>query len=187
VMRQTGEAWNRPFVNVIAPTDSKHTTTIQSVEELPTPGAPDGFVNLAVKHTDGSSETIFSDVTGRVPVRCGATTVQATYALEESKPDGAQMLLLGDGLLLHGNDGVTLQLAHEGSALYRREGKNVLLSLSGDGLLTVPAEYTHEANLVVEVHGEADLHFTAQKITKANKTVDVYRLPSLPLSSAHFE
>lgn len=187
VMRQTGEAWDRPFVNVIAPSDPNHPSTIQSVEEMATPGAPAGFVWLVVRHTDGTSEAIFSNVTGGPAVQCGQTTVQATYAMEESGSEGTRVLFLEGGSLIRAGDGASLRLEHAGSALFRRDGSSMRLSSSGDGSLTLPAKDSHEANLVVEVPGGTALHFAAQKTTEGGKAVDVYRLSRLPISSAHFQ
>lgn len=60
VVRQSGEAWNHPFVAIYEPTTKSEPSTIRSIQSFQAKGASDAFVGLKIESLSGRTDYIFS-------------------------------------------------------------------------------------------------------------------------------
>ena len=103
LVRQTGEAWLRPFVLVYEPSGKGTESTIRQIRRLA--DSPGDFVAISVEHLDGSREIILNTTEPRVLHEVEGIRFQGIYAVAMWAADGSlRHLYPGTGTRLEVGD-----------------------------------------------------------------------------------
>ncbi|MBD0724961.1 hypothetical protein B6A10_07205 [Flavobacterium sp. L1I52] len=135
VVRQNGEAWNRPFVAIYEPALNNE-TNIQSVDYF----GKNEFVGIHVTNKSGREDFIFSNTTTNEKMNFNLFSVTGTYGII-SKKAADFTLFLGNGKNISngkysldlGNDVASAVLKNENGELYFSSDVAVTLSIVAEG------------------------------------------------------
>lgn len=147
VVRQNGEAWNRPFVAVYEPALNNE-TNIKSVDYF----GKNEFVGIHVTNKSAKEDFIFSNTTTNKKMNFNSFSVTGTYGVISKKADDFT-LFLGNGKNIS-NGNYTLDLGNEtASAVLKSE--NGLLYFSSDValMLSVVAEGKIKNGILTDATG----------------------------------
>ncbi len=98
IIRQSGEAWTRPFVAIYEPYVGSEGRTVESVEYLDAKG--DDFVGVVVNSKGGGREYIFNSTTADVKHNVGSAQVQAIYGVVATQGKSMRYMLMSKGSVL---------------------------------------------------------------------------------------
>lgn len=120
VARQSGEAWNAPFVAIYEPASVSEPSTIRSVTFpcVESDGAG-SHVGIKVEHTDGGTDRILSSDNKGHLCRMEGVTAKARYALCRTKGNEESLLFMGNGTLLSARR-ITIKSESPAQVLLRR-------------------------------------------------------------------
>jgi len=131
VVRQNGEAWNRPFVAIYEPAWNNE-TNIQSVDYF----GKNEFVGIHVTNKSGKEDFIFSNITADIKLSEKQFSVTGTYGIVSKKADDFT-LFLGNGKNIS-NGNYTLDLGNEvASSVLKSENGTMYFSADIASVLTV--------------------------------------------------
>lgn len=130
--RQHGAAWDRPFVSVFEPSDSKTGVSIKSIRGLEFSNVPDDFVAIEVVSKSGRKDRIFSSARNE-RLKPGDVEIHATYAVVSEYGDDF-VLFMGNGTRLKAL-GFTIESAKPATAVI--EYKNGKYYLTADAPVTL--------------------------------------------------
>ncbi|WP_140487937.1 heparinase II/III family protein [Flavobacterium sp. GSA192] len=134
VVRQNGEAWNRPFVAVYEPA-LNNATNIQSVDYF----GKNEFVGIHVTNKSGKEDFIFSNTNADTKLTEQQFSVTGTYAVI-SKKAADFTLFLGNGKNIS-NGNYTVDLGNEiASSVLKSENGTISFSADTPSTLTVSVE-----------------------------------------------
>ncbi|MDE3740997.1 heparinase II/III domain-containing protein [Maribacter polysaccharolyticus] len=139
VVRQYGEAWNKPFVAVYEPSSSEEPSTIKSVKTFKTDDSESSFVGLQIDSKNNRTDHIFSSevYNAYTHQNIGFT---GTFGLLTKEAHGAT-LFIGAGKKMDYN-GYTIEiLGKKSSAATLVIGRQFKLTCNDPILLTVPDSY----------------------------------------------
>jgi len=105
ILRQSGEAWRRPFVAIYEPFGNGVNSQVQSAR-LVTAGNTDDFLAIEVKHTEGT-DLIMNATSSNALHRSGTALFQGSYGVTSVRNNGEVILYLGSGKALS-NAGIGL-------------------------------------------------------------------------------
>lgn len=122
VARQTGEAWNNPFVSVFEPSSSGRPSVIESVSFFNAVStdtlAAKSFAGICVKTKSGRTDYIFSAYKTTAPMTYKGMSMKGDYAVISS-----EQILLGNGTSLE-TDGISISADTPTSVLMvKKDGK----------------------------------------------------------------
>ena len=102
IARQSGEAWNRPFVSVFEPHTAKSAPSrIRSVSFPQVSADKEGsHAGIRVEQTDGAIDLILSSDQSDAQCSAEGLSAKATYALSREKAGEVIMAFMGGGTLL---------------------------------------------------------------------------------------
>lgn len=170
VVRQNGEAWNRPFVAVYEPTLNGN-TGIESVAYF----GEGEQIGIHVISKSGKEDYIMSNASDK-PFSVEDITIDGSYGVVSQKGDEIKVLLT-EGILLT-FDSYEFRFTKDATLTFEsREGK-WFLSCNEPCLLSVNIEDT-KSNYELLVDGKAAIR---GKVDRKNKTVAFY-MPSLDMTS----
>ena len=133
IVRQNGEAWNRPFVAVYEPA-LNNTTNIQSVDYF----GKNEFTGVHVINKSGKEDFIFSNTAADEKLNFNQFSVTGTYGIISKKADDFT-LFLGNGKNIS-NGNYAIDLGNEiASAVLKSENGTMYLSADTASVLKVPA------------------------------------------------
>ncbi len=97
IVRQNGEAWNRPFVAIYEPYTEKEGKTIESVDYIDSSNSD--FVGIEVKSKSGAKEYILNctDASNVMAIKDIDVEFQAAYCVVSQKSDKLSYLFMGNG------------------------------------------------------------------------------------------
>ena len=147
IVRQSGEAWDRPFVSVYEPFLAAEGERIQRVRAAKIRGSAP---TLAATVVEGKAYRVLllQDDDPSSPRQTENTRFQGAFGVVIAHGGGVDELYLGHGLTLSANaaslqsaDGkpITASLRREGSVWRYSADRGVILTLPGGKLLTLPA------------------------------------------------
>lgn len=139
VLRQAGEAWNRPFVAVYEPVQTATGAAIRQVRMLALAKAPEGAVAVRVEQDGGRQQTILSAANEKDVVEAGELACQGSYGVADVGPH-EESLLLGHGAWIATRDLRVEVEGGSGSAYVQRQDAHLLLAFSAPGELRILAE-----------------------------------------------
>ena len=135
VLRQSGEAWDHPFISIVEPADSSHPASVERVQDKTPAEAPKGVVVLRVDSRGGIQQWIFNSDEQSLTITTSDHTFQGDYGVL-STAEKEISLFLGSGQLL-GDASVTISLQKTGSAFVEHRDGGWTGSLTEPGLLTI--------------------------------------------------
>jgi len=143
VIRQKGEAWNRPFVAVYHPYTAKEGSSVKSVEYFGNIGDFVGITVQSVSRTD----YIFNSAAGESDISYRNMQFKGNYAMVGEVNGALEVLFLGDGqLIATGKWSIASKNANVQASLCHNEDSFDLTS-SGDITLTIPVVGTRQPEL----------------------------------------
>lgn len=102
VARQTGEAWNRPFVAVYEPTTDGEPSVIRSVSYPEVKSTQKGsHVAIKVEQTNGRNDVILSSDEAGHLIEAGDVRTRSAYAVCGTDAQGPCVFLMARGTLLY--------------------------------------------------------------------------------------
>ncbi|WP_114782951.1 heparinase II/III domain-containing protein [Botryobacter ruber] len=179
VARQTGEAWNRPFVAVYEPSTSREPKYIAAITSFVPQGVGADFVGLTVESKNNSREYIFSAVDATKPIVHADMRFTGTYGIISENSEGLRYLFLGKGNRI-GKEGWSLESKEATAAALSKENDAWYITADTPVALTVPATIASaKKGLKLTVDGKA------QTVKGRNVKVDgrkavFFELPALP-------
>ncbi|GHV49832.1 hypothetical protein FACS1894181_09620 [Bacteroidia bacterium] len=121
IVRQQGEAWNRPFVAVYHPYTAGEGPSVKQVEYF---GQASGFVGLAIQ-SGQRTDYIFNSSSGDAQVPHRDMQFKGVYAIVSEAEGQVEHLFLGEGELLEkgkwsirAKDGAQVSLSRTDSGMY---------------------------------------------------------------------
>lgn len=130
--RQHGAAWDRPFVSVFEPSDSKTGVSIKSIRGLEFDNVPNDFVAIEVTSKSGRKDRIFSSARNE-RLNLGDVEIHATYAVVSEHGEDF-VLFMGNGTRLKAL-GFTIVSATPTTAVI--EHKNGKYYMTADAPVTI--------------------------------------------------
>ncbi|MDR3723447.1 MAG: heparinase II/III family protein [Terracidiphilus sp.] len=177
VLRQSGEAWNHPFVSIFEPSRSDRKSAIQRVTMLPLPRAAAGAVALRVDEDGGRSQIVVDAVEDSDLTDAGALSCKGSYAVADIAP-GRVSMLLSRGAWIATNDLRAELKATVGSAFVGRSGADLRLELSAPAVVEIP----FEADAVrLQIDGKI---VEGERMRKSNREWIRFALPATKLVTA---
>lgn len=184
VVRQSGQAWKRPFVCVYEPSTESESAAIKNIEAFQIGDASDGFVGLQIESLSGRIDTLFSS---DIMMACKHRNLsfEGTFGMVIEE-QSATTLFIGSGKMIE-KDGYALDVlgSHPSSAALVWDKNSMHLMAESAVLLTIPDRYqkgdvilTYGAN---EVSGQRQIRdgikcisfdmpaISYQKVTVKNK------------------
>jgi hypothetical protein len=139
VMRQSGEAWKRPFVAVFEPARADRSSLIRGVRTLALKNGPESAVAIQVSEGMTRQQTILNSVNERDVLAADGLSCQCSYAVLDEGGGPLRLLMTGGEWIAA--DAVSLRFdGGPGSAYIERDGVHLILELSRAGELELPLE-----------------------------------------------
>ena len=138
VVRQTGEAWNHPFISIIEPSSADRAPIVKAVHILSLSGAPADAVALSVDGAEGGHQIILSATSAEQVLRAEDAAMQGGYAVMDYSAN-SESLFLGNGTWASLGDFKLELSGGPGSAFVRRSGTHFSIQMTRSGRLTLPA------------------------------------------------
>lgn len=150
VARQSGEAWNRPFVAIYEPSSVKEPGQIESVTFPVVECEEEGsHVGICVEQKNGRKDCIVSSDDASHLCSIDGLSAKAVYALCGTRAGGESTLFLGGGTLLQ-TPRVTIRSAEPATVLLEhRPGKGWHYEASADCTITIKGR-TYAAKATAE-------------------------------------
>jgi hypothetical protein len=132
ILRQEGEAWQRPFVAIYEPYGNGSKSVVQSARIVATESIGD-FLAVEVKHTEGT-DLVLNATSADMPHRSGATEFQGSYGVTSVRKDGKVILYLGSGKKIF-NEGMGVNFTsgeHAASVVASGKGRDWAVQYSSE-------------------------------------------------------
>lgn len=181
VVRQTGEAWNRPFVAVYEPAYGQSLKNIQNIKPFLSGKNDADFVGTLV--TAGKTNDHLFSSTGNTENTYKNMAVQATFGVVREEANNLSLLFLGHGRLVrYGN--YAIKCASDAFAAFAKTGSQWFFTATKPALLILPAEKKYGKNplLSVTLNGRQNL-YNAKRIKIQGKNSLVFSMPAMPYSA----
>ncbi|CAN7305823.1 heparinase II/III family protein [Pseudoduganella sp. LjRoot289] len=178
VVRQSGQAWTRPFTAVFEASGGGTGASVLGVEEIvPAEGAGHA-VALRVSTQGGRRQTIMSGDGDKASYEHAGQRLLGRYGIAAERAGALDYLFLGHGKEVAGQ-GYALKAAKDGAsaALWQAEGR-WFLSAGQPVLLSVPVD-GWPRQLAIVVNGST-LNVSGRDATAGGRSVRVYALPAMP-------
>jgi hypothetical protein len=101
IVRQDGEAWDRPFIAVIEPFKEKESSSVTKVSYF---GTGKSFTGIEINSKGGQKDLIFSGDGDESQYRSANQKFEGRYGVISHANNQVTSLLLGDGRLLQSDD-----------------------------------------------------------------------------------
>lgn len=180
VARQYGEAWTKPFVAVYEPSSGAQPASVTSITSFTPAKAPADFTGIVVKSRNGSTETIFSTVTGKEAIDHKEYTFRGTYAVISENDHDIHYLFLGNGRKL-AKGGISVSTTVDSATVVLcKENKTWFVAGSHPFTLTLPKELMKgKTSLQLKANGKTMMVPGKKKVING-KTLLSFALPALP-------
>ncbi len=137
IVRQKGEAWDRPFVAVCHPYTSSENSSVRSVGYF---GKGQDFTGINVQSKDGRNDFIFNNAKGEQTISHDDMSFKGVYAVVSEMDNRPDYLFLGDGQMLRKGKWM-IEAGQRGTkALLTKNNGIFELTASSDIQLTIPSE-----------------------------------------------
>ena len=150
IVRQKGEAWNRPFVAVYHPYTFVEGSSVKSVGYF---GNVDDFVGITVL-SDSRTDYIFNSASGVPEVTHHDSRFKGNYAVIGETNGQLEELFLGNGRLLAWREWSIASAADDVQASLSRNGGTFDLMVTGEITLTMPVAGDLTPEWIKENSGE---------------------------------
>jgi hypothetical protein len=174
ILRQSGEAWQHPFIAIYEPFGNGVNSVVQSAK-LATTEVSGDFVAIEVRHTDGT-DLVLNATSVNALHRSGAAVFQGSYGVTSARDDGSVVLYLGSGKELS-NGGIGLNFIsgeHAASVVASGKGKSwaVRYSSEADFQLFLPKTTCSDAQKYL-LHTSTSQHDIEGKFVRDGIQLDL--------------
>lgn len=177
VVRQSGQAWNRPFTAVFEASKDGAGASVLGVEEVIPVSGEGHAVALRVSTQGGRRQTIMSGDGDKASYAYAGQRLLGRYGIVAEREGALDYLFLGHGKEVAGQ-AYALKAATDGaSAALWRAGGRWLLSAGQPVLLSVPAS-GWPRELAIVVNGRT-VKVAGREATAGGRSVRVYALPAM--------
>lgn len=141
VVRQTGEAWTRPFIGVFEPFTSSEPAAIKSINYFHPPYSSYDFAGIEIKSGNLSHEFVFTNANETEAVTYRDMKFKGSFGVLSENADGFHYIFLGKGQNISksqysisaADTAITSALTFEGGQYY--------FTSDGDVVVTIPDTY----------------------------------------------
>jgi len=174
ILRQSGEAWQHPFIAIYEPFGNGVNSVVQSAK-LATTEVSGDFVAIEVRHTDGT-DLVLNATSANALHRSGAAVFQGSYGVTSARDDGSVVLYLGSGKELS-SGGIGLNFIsgeHAASVVASGKGKSwaVRYSSEADFQLFLPKTTCSDAQKYL-LHTSTSQHDIEGKFVRGGIQLDL--------------
>lgn len=163
IVRQNGEAWNRPFVSVFYPYTSNEDKSVKSVNYF---GDQENFIGIIVK-TDQRTDYIFNSTEEAQVVNYKDMQFQGDYAIIGEAGNNPELLFLGNGTNLRkGNWSIEAEDSTVNVSMNKKD-ENWIMDISNAVRVTIPS------NAHLNITDIADVDRKIEMSTQVNGTYTV--------------
>jgi len=153
VVRQEGEAWNKPFAAIYEPSSGTQPASIERISSFQPTRAPQDFVGLEVKSKSGRRDFIFSASNDTI-LEFQDMHVEATYAVISKTQEGeVQAIFMGNGKKAAAKGYCIAASVPGTSAALSRENDGWYFFADQPSMLVVPDTY---GRVKVTLQGQVD-------------------------------
>lgn len=136
VARQSGEAWNRPFVSIFEPSSKSAPSAIASVSFFDAETDAEDVVGICVAHKNGRTDYILSQGTPTTTAAGKQLLATGTYALAGVEKNDDYVLFLGNGIRLIYGDAV-IEADVPINVTLEKKGEKWYVASSGECNITI--------------------------------------------------
>lgn len=169
VVRQHGEAWNKPFVAIYEPALNGD-SAIQSVDYF----GKEELVGIQVNSKNGQQDFIFSNTQSTTPFQYKAKQVVGTYGVIAEDNGKLKSLFLADGTFIESN-GYSLKSDSNTTAAFTFEEKNWGYMAKSPVELQIPMMAKKDKLKLVLDNGQKEIEGKIKKVNQ--KKFFVFQLP----------
>lgn len=185
IVRQSGEAWNRPFAAILEPYTENESRSITSNSSFSPSGAPSDFVGLNVTSGTLSDDFIFSAVSNTTLINYSDMAFKGRFAIVSSKANAGLTLFLGDGqqvskglYQINSDYSATATLVKTGDDFYVMSNSSVKIMIpdtytTGNIQLKHVSGTTLYAGVRTMLNGNAVVEFTLPKLNYGKVTISI--------------
>ncbi|MDR3792325.1 MAG: heparinase II/III family protein [Terracidiphilus sp.] len=177
VLRQAGEAWNRPFVSVFEPSRADRPASIDAVHVIPLSSPAASAVAVRVDEGAGRHQVILSAVESREMHTAEGASLQGRFGVIDAGPN-KESLFLGEGNWIASGDLRMELIGEQGSAFVERAGAHLSISATCAAKLTVPRDGNFT---LLRMEGKS---IAGRQMRKDGKEVIVFAIPASTLTDA---
>jgi hypothetical protein len=177
VVRQEGEAWNRPFVAIIEPYFEKEAPSVRSVTYF---GTGKSFTGVEVNSTSGGKDLIFSGDTDQSQFESVNEKFEGRYGVICLKVDNLTTLLLGDGKILQSGDWKIENCEINNPVSVTIYKNQLRISSQKSFKLTIPVLQMKNDNIVLTMRSDvASVVYSGTILQSSKGKTVVFELPAL--------
>lgn len=135
IVRQKGEAWNRPFVSVIHPYREEESSSIASVDYHQN----GDLLSIDVRCTGGTTDYILNSISPEETKNYRGIELKGIFAIVSETGSETDFFFLGEGNYLKKGKWV-IEDNMEGEVSMYKKGNKINIHLTGTATVTFPAE-----------------------------------------------
>ena len=179
VVRQSGEAWKRPFAAIFEPTTGTQLKSVTSITSFHPASAGDDFVGLVAESKDYSKEFIFSSSAMSQEITHEDKSFAGTYGVISEKNGSLHYLFLGNGKIVAKGDYSINAKGDRVSAALTKEKDAWYVTASGPVTIVMPSSEVGGKTSVKTLVNNKQVVFTPKKGTVNGKAVVSFDLPEM--------
>lgn len=181
VVRQNGEAWNKPFAAIYEPSAGAAGSTINKISSFTATSADSTFTGLLVESKNGLSDYIMVDE-GNATTIYHDISFKGIYSVVRLKADKTGFLFLGNGYSLQ-KGGYGLQSNVPSSAALRFSNNQLYFTADQEVILKVPDDYAPGKNVVLNysISGKP-VTITGKKVITGKQHSVQFDMPVMPFT-----
>jgi len=177
VVRQSGQAWNKPFAAVYEPSAGVSGRSVQSIKSFLPMGASSDFVGLEVKSNSGICDYVFSSPASQTLSHDGIKA-KATYAVARlNAAKELDCLFLGKGSSITYKDFAILSDSAT-SAVLQVGTEEIYYGSEAPAVLILPANVKDQKQFTLSFQQNGKKHTVKGKRVQGTQTVS-YVLPDI--------
>lgn len=178
IVRQTGEARNRPFVNVIDVFHENEGASIVRVDYFTSKDQAEGLIGIDVHSRGGRIDHIYSSEDASTQMEFADGSFRGNYAVASFKEDALNSMLLGHGWLIEKSNWKIELKEKAGAVLVIRTEEGFLFNSEEPFSFEFPTETSGGISLERNVEGKTKTFKGKKKKSKKGK-VAMFELPAM--------
>ncbi|WPV02139.1 heparinase II/III family protein [Mucilaginibacter sp. cycad4] len=181
VVRQNGEAWNKPFAAVFEPSSGITGSTISKISTLTNNGTDSSSVGLLVENKNGLNDYIIASA-DTVTANYQDITLKGTYGVVRLKAGTPNFLFLGNGYNLQ-KGGYGLWSDKQSSATLSFNDQQLYYTADQEVTLSVPDNYIRVKSVILSYElRNKSITINGERAIVRNKKIVRFKLPAMPLT-----
>jgi hypothetical protein len=178
VVRQTGQAWIRPFVTILEPSSAKQPGNVKTVNYFDSEYTDSSFVGIKVETRDGGRQYILSSVSQEKEVLYNNLSFKGSYGIVAENRVGVQYLFLGQGKKIS-KSGYSITASSITSAVVSISGDSLYFASQSPAELIIPDVYNGNSVMLKYNKGSVSKTIKGRNEKMGKQAVISFQLPCL--------